>query len=72
MRFIHSADIHLDSPMRGLARYEGAPTEQLRGATRRAFERLVDLAIAEEVAFVVLAGDLYYGETDRREEWEIG
>lgn len=64
MRFLHSADIHLDSPMRGLARFEGAPAEQLRGATRRAFERLVELAIDKEVAFVVLAGDLYDGDRD--------
>ena len=62
LRFIHTADVHLDSPLRGLSRYEGAPVEALRGATRRAFERLVDLAIQEEVAFVLLAGDLYDGD----------
>ncbi len=64
MKFLHCADVHLDSPMRGLARYEGAPVERLRGATRRALERLVELAIAEGVAFVVIAGDLYDGERD--------
>ena len=64
MRFLHSADVHLDSPMRGLARYEGAPVDRLRGATRRAFERLVEVAIAERVAFVVIAGDLYDGDRD--------
>ncbi len=64
LKFVHCADIHLDSPMRGLARYDGAPVEQLRGATRRAFERLVGLAIDEGVAFVVIAGDLYDGDRD--------
>ncbi len=59
MRFIHAADIHLDSPLRGLDRYEGAPVNRLRTATRRAFERLVDLAIEEKVDFVLLAGDIY-------------
>ncbi|WP_240635871.1 metallophosphoesterase family protein [Caldimonas tepidiphila] len=59
LRFLHAADLHLDSPLRGLARYEGAPAERLRGATRRALERLVELALAERVAFVVLAGDIY-------------
>ena len=59
MRFIHAADLHIDSPLRGLSRYEGAPLERLRGATRRALERLVDLAIEEQVDFVLLAGDLY-------------
>ncbi len=61
-RFLHAADIHLDSPLRGLAQYEGAPIEVLRGATRRALENLVRLAIDEEAAFVLLAGDLYDGD----------
>jgi DNA repair exonuclease SbcCD nuclease subunit len=54
----------LDSPLRGLDRYEGAPVERLRGATRRAFERLVNLAIEDRVSFVVIAGDLFDGERD--------
>ncbi len=60
--FLHAADIHLDSPLRGLDRYEGAPVDEIRGASRRALENLVDLALSEEVAFVVLAGDLYDGD----------
>ncbi len=63
-KILHCADIHLDSPMRGLARYEGAPVGQLRGATRQAFERLVRLAIDEDVSVVVIAGDLYDGDRD--------
>lgn len=62
MKFIHAADVHLDSPLRGLERYDGAPVEEIRGATRRAFENLIQLAIDEEVAFVLLAGDLYDGD----------
>ncbi len=62
MRFIHAADIHLDSPLINLDRYEGAPVEELRGATRRAMDNLVDLAIQEQVSFVLIAGDLYDGE----------
>lgn len=61
-KFIHAADIHLDSPLRGLSRYESAPAESIRDACRRAFENLVDLAIEEKVAFVLLAGDLYDGD----------
>ena len=60
--FLHAADIHLDSPLRGLEAYADAPVNQLRQATRRAFDSLIDLAIAERVAFVLLAGDLYDGE----------
>jgi len=61
IRFLHAADVHLDSPMRGLARYEGAPAQRLRVATRDAFSALVDLAIEEQVSFVIIAGDLYDG-----------
>lgn len=61
-KFLHAADVHLDSPLRGLSRYESAPAEAIRGACRRAFENLIDLAIEEKVAFVLLAGDLYDGD----------
>lgn len=61
MRFIHAADLHLDSPLRGLAMHDNAPVEALQGATREAFNNLVDLALEEKVAFVLLAGDLYDG-----------
>jgi len=62
MKFVHCADVHLDSPLRGLDSYDGAPVEQLRGATRRAFENLIDLCIEEKVSFLLLAGDLYDGD----------
>jgi DNA repair exonuclease SbcCD nuclease subunit len=61
-KFIHAADVHLDSPLRGLSKYESAPVESIRNACRKAFENLVDLAIEEKVAFVLLAGDLYDGD----------
>ncbi len=61
MKFIHTADIHLDSPLVGLAAYQDAPVQQLRTVTRDAFSRLVDAAIEEEVDFMVIAGDLYDG-----------
>ncbi len=61
MRFIHAADIHLDSPLTGLSAYADAPVEMLRTATRDAFTNLVTLAIDERVDFMVIAGDLYDG-----------
>jgi len=61
-KFIHAADIHLDSPLRGLQRYEGAPVDEIRQASRRALENLVQLAIDQSVAFVLIAGDLYDGD----------
>jgi len=62
IRFLHAADLHLDSPLRDLEKYEGAPAERIRGASRRALENLVQLAIDERVAFVLLAGDIYDGD----------
>jgi DNA repair exonuclease SbcCD nuclease subunit len=59
--FLHAADIHLDSPLQGLQRYENAPVERIRGATRRAFERMIDLALDRRVDFMLIAGDLYDG-----------
>lgn len=59
MKFLHAADLHLDSPLRGLSRYEGAPVQRLRSATRVALARLVDLALAQRVDAVIFAGDLY-------------
>lgn len=61
MKFIHTADIHLDSPLSGLAAYKDAPADLLRTVTRDAFTRLVDEAIEEAVDFMVIAGDLYDG-----------
>jgi len=62
MKFIHTADIHLDSPLHGLGNYPDAPAAQLRGASREAFVQLIDRAIDEGVDFMIIAGDLYDGD----------
>ncbi|AWN16743.1 DNA repair exonuclease [Salinisphaera sp. LB1] len=61
-RFIHTADIHLDSPMRGLSDEVPGIAERLRLATREALTALVDAAIERAVDFVVIAGDVYDGD----------
>lgn len=61
MKFIHAADIHLDSPLTGLSAYPDAPVDMLRTATRDAFTNLVTEAIEQAVDFMVIAGDLYDG-----------
>ncbi|WP_158742040.1 DNA repair exonuclease [Acidisphaera sp. L21] len=65
--FLHAADLHLDSPLRGLD--PEAPTDRIRGATRKALINLVELAKAEQVSFVLLAGDLYDGDW---KDWRTG
>lgn len=62
MKFVHAADLHIDSPLVGLERYEGAPVEQIRQATRRAVGNLVNLCLQEGAGALVLAGDLFDGE----------
>jgi len=61
VKIVHAADLHVDSPLRGLDRYEGAPVERLRGATRRALENLVALCIEERADVLLLAGDVFDG-----------
>ena len=65
--FLHAADLHLDSPLRGLD--PDAPTARIRGATRAALVNLVDFAIDRRVAFVLLAGDLFDGDS---KDWRTG
>ncbi|MBF0370828.1 MAG: DNA repair exonuclease [Magnetococcales bacterium] len=74
MKFIHAADIHLDSPLRGLERYEGAPVEAIRGGSRRAFENLVEFCLEERVDFLLIAGDLFDGDWKDYETglWFVG
>lgn len=60
-RFIHTADLHLDSPLRSLALKNPELAELVRGATRTALARIVDLCLAESVDALLIAGDLYDG-----------
>lgn len=60
-RFLHAADLHLDSPLRGLSR-RGQVAGAFVDASRRALENMVATAIGERVAFVVIAGDIYDGD----------
>lgn len=61
-RFLHAADIHLDSPLRGLSGQEGSAAQRIRGATRAAFEQLIGWALEQRVDFLIIAGDLYDGD----------
>ena len=60
--FLHCADIHLGSPMSGLALKDGAVAEKFAAACRESFADLVTRAIEAKVAFVLIAGDLYDGD----------
>ncbi|MGU3668749.1 exonuclease SbcCD subunit D [Methylobacterium sp. A49B] len=60
--FIHAADLHLGSPLAGLAARDAELARRLASAGRQAFEDLVSRAIERAVAFVVVAGDVYDGD----------
>ncbi|MCJ2073874.1 metallophosphoesterase [Methylobacterium sp. J-030] len=60
--FIHAADLHLGSPLSGLATRDADLARRLAAAGRQAFEDLVTQAIERSVAFVVVAGDVYDGD----------
>ena len=59
MRVLVSADIHLGSPIRSVAMRNPELGERLKQASRKAFIRIVDLAISENVDVQVLAGDIF-------------
>jgi DNA repair exonuclease SbcCD nuclease subunit len=61
-RFVHAADIHLDSPLRSLALRDTELADLVGNATRHAFANLVELCLNEQVDALLLAGDLYDGE----------
>ncbi|WP_277023903.1 MULTISPECIES: DNA repair exonuclease [Paracoccus] len=60
-KILHTADIHLDSPLRSLALRNAPLRDAVAAATRASFSHLVDLAIAEDVAALLIAGDLFDG-----------
>lgn len=60
-KFVHAADLHLDAPLLGLERYEGAPVDDIRRASRGALHNVVDVCIAEQATFLIIAGDVFDG-----------
>ena len=63
VKFLHTADLHLGSPLDGLGAANPDLQQDLQAATYDAFRHLVDVAIQEPVEFVVVAGDLYDRES---------
>lgn len=61
-RFVHAADLHLDSPLRSLALRDPELAELIGNATRRAFAGVVRICLEERIDALLLSGDLYDGE----------
>lgn len=60
--FVHAADLHLDSPLLGLAGKSAEYAARVEAASREAFDNLIALAIDEGCRFMVLAGDIFDGD----------
>jgi len=61
IKILHTADVHLDSPLKSLALRDEELRSRVQTATRAAFSRIVDTALAEEAAALLIAGDLFDG-----------
>ncbi|WP_307278222.1 metallophosphoesterase [Phyllobacterium ifriqiyense] len=61
-RFIHTADIHLDSPLRSLSLRDPDLASLIGDATRQALIAIIDLCLEEQVNALIIAGDLYDGD----------
>jgi exonuclease SbcD len=59
--FVHAADLHLDTPFKGVSLSAPHVGAALREASLDAFDRLVGLCLERDAAFLVLAGDIYDG-----------
>lgn len=60
-RFVHAADLHLDTPFQGIAGPAPGVVQALQEASLQAWDNLVTLTIESEAAFLLIAGDIYDG-----------
>ncbi len=60
-RFVHAADLHLDSPFTGIRNTHRDVGEILRQATFAAYDNLITLCINREVGALLIAGDVFDG-----------
>ncbi len=61
-KFVHAADVHLNSPLRSLALRNADLAELIGDASRQVLMNIVDLCLNEKVDALLLAGDLYDGD----------
>ncbi|EGQ20061.1 Ser/Thr protein phosphatase [Sporosarcina newyorkensis 2681] len=62
IRFLHTADLHLDSPFKGMAAAGPDELARLQQSTFAAFDRFIDYAVKEQPDFILIVGDVYDGE----------
>ncbi|QPM89815.1 metallophosphoesterase family protein [Pseudooceanicola algae] len=62
IKVLHTADVHLDAPLRSLALRNADLRATIVAASRSVFSGLVDLAIAQKVSALLISGDLFDGK----------
>lgn len=62
VQFVHAADLHLDTPFESIGRVAPTVAQELRDASLKTWDGLVQLCIDQNAAFLLLAGDIYDGE----------
>ncbi len=62
VKFIHTADLHLDTPFKGLSHWNSDLASKLKDATFKSFKKIVDLCLQEKVDFLVISGDIFDSE----------
>lgn len=63
IRFIHTADLHLDTPFKGLSNLNSELSTRLKDATFKSFKRIVDVCIQKKVDFLIISGDVFDSES---------
>ncbi len=63
VKFIHTADLHLDTPFKGLSQINKQLAVKIKDATLKAFESIIDKCISERVDFLLIAGDIFDRES---------
>ncbi len=59
VKFIHTADLHLDTPFKGLSNLNNDLANKLKDATFKSFKRITNLCIEKKVDFLIIAGDIF-------------
>ena len=62
VRFIHTADLHLDTPFKGLSKWNSDLSKKLKDATFKSFRKVIDLCSDQKVDFLIISGDIFDSE----------
>lgn len=62
VKFIHCADLHLDSPFKSKQQLSTSIFEDVQKSAYESFKKIVDVALKEDVDFILIVGDLFDSE----------